>query len=101
MLPRKIGRARVRQSDCCDAMTGLFDAALNHAKSRNVAEATQRDSMDHPWCGNRTTVSKEGTVDLFGSQDQSKNAKTAKNAENSENELTLKIVRCCMTTQRS
>jgi hypothetical protein len=59
----------------------LFDAGVTHARSRNVAQATQRDSMDHPCCGNTATVSKEATVDSLGSQDQSKNAKSAKNAK--------------------
>jgi len=93
VLVKTIRCARVRESDCCDAVTGLFGAGLNHARSRNVAFATQHDSMDQPWCGNAATVSKETTVGSLGSQDQSKNAKTAEAAESRREERALHVGR--------
>jgi hypothetical protein len=91
VLVKTIRCARVRESDCCDAVTGLFGAGLNHARSRNVAFATQHDSMDQPWCGNAATVSNETTVGSLGSQDQSKNAKTAEAAESRREERALHV----------
>jgi len=81
ILAVTIGRTHVRDSDCCEAVTGLFEAGVNQARSRNVTQATQRDSMVISRCGNAATLSKQHAVDSFGSRDQSTNATTAKSAQ--------------------